>query len=84
MHAVYAVARTIDDLSDRSAGNRTTALRDFHTDLHRIWDGDAPQRPALRALAPIVRAHGLSPEPFDRLIEAGLTDQRVTRYETFD
>lgn len=84
LHAVYAVARTIDDLGDRATENRTTALQDFRTDLHRIWDGSGPQRPVLRALVPTVRLHGLSPEPFDRLIEAGLTDQRVTRYRTFD
>ncbi|ORX14251.1 hypothetical protein AWC27_20175 [Mycobacterium szulgai] len=84
LHAVYAVARTIDDLGDRGAGSRTAALLDFRTDLHRIWAGSPPQRPVLRALVPAVAAHGLSPDPFDRLIEAGLTDRRVTRYQTFE
>lgn len=84
LHALYAVARTIDDLGDREAGNRIAALDDFREDLHRIWAGGSPRRPVLRALAPTVRAHDLSPEPFDLLIEANLTDQRVTHYQTFD
>jgi len=84
LHAVYAVARTIDDLGDCAAGDRTAALRDFRTDLHRIWAGSVPRRPVLRALVPAVQTCGLSSEPFDRLIEAGLTDQRVSRYQTFD
>ena len=83
LHAVYAVARTIDDLGDRAPGNRTEALNDFRADLHRIWRGSAPKRPVLQGLAPTVRARGLTAEPFDRLIEANLIDQRVTRYDTF-
>ena len=83
LHAVYAVARTIDDLGDLAPGGRTAALHDFRADLHQIWRGSAPRRPVLQALAPTVRARGLTAEPFDRLIEANLIDQWVTRYDTF-
>lgn len=83
LHAVYAVARTIDDLGDLAPGDRIGALHDFCADLHQIWRGSAPRRPVLQALAPTVRARGLTVEPFDRLIEANLIDQRVTRYDTF-
>jgi squalene synthase HpnC len=83
LHAVYAVARTIDDLGDLAPGDRTAALHDFRADLHQIWRDRAPRRPVLRALAPTVRARGLTAEPFDRLIEANLIDQWVTRYDTF-
>ena len=83
LHAVYAVARTIDDLGDLAPGDRTAALHNFRADLHQIWRGSAPQRPVLQALAPTVRARGLTVEPFDRLIEANLIDQWVTRYDTF-
>ncbi|HUO40744.1 MAG TPA: squalene synthase HpnC [Mycobacterium sp.] len=84
LHAVYAVARTIDDLGDRADGDRTAALYDFRADLHGIWRASRPRRQVLQALAPTVRARGLTPEPFDDLIAANLIDQRVTRYDTFD
>ncbi len=37
----------------------------------------------LRRLVPTVRATGLPREPFDRLVEANLQDQRVTAYPTW-
>jgi squalene synthase HpnC len=83
LHAVYAVARTIDDLGDAAPGDRTAALIDFRADLHEIWRTGAPRHRTLQALTPTVHAHDLSAEPFDRLIEANLIDQRVTRYATF-
>ncbi len=84
LHAVYAVARTIDDLGDDFPGDRVAALNDFRADLHHIWRSGVPRRPVLRALVPTVRAHGLTVEPFDHLIEANLIDQRVSRYDTFE
>ncbi|SPM34645.1 Phytoene/squalene synthetase [Mycobacterium rhizamassiliense] len=84
LHAIYAVARTIDDLGDAAPGDRVVALNDFRADLHRIWRDDTPRSRVLQALAPTVRAHNLDTEPFDRLIEANLIDQRVSRYETFE
>jgi len=38
----------------------------------------------LRRLAGTVRDRGLPQEPFDRLIQANIMDQRVTRYATLD
>jgi squalene synthase HpnC len=84
LHAIYAVARTIDDLGDAAPGNRVAALNEFRDDLHRIWCGDLPLRPVLRSLVPTIQAHGMTSESFDRLIEANLVDQRISRYETFD
>lgn len=84
LHAIYAVARTIDDLGDATPGDRVAALNDFRADLHSIWRDGTPRSRVLQALAPTVRAHGLDAEPFDRLIEANLIDQRVSRYETFE
>jgi len=83
LHAVYAVARTIDDVGDVASGVRVDALNEFRVDLHRIWDDRAPQSTVLQALVPTVRARGLTAEPFDRLIEANLIDQRVSTYATF-
>jgi squalene synthase HpnC len=84
LHAVYVVARTIDDLGDLATGDRNAALHDFQSDLHEIWRTGAPGRPVLQALARTVRTRRLSAEPFDRLIEANLIDQRINRYATFD
>lgn len=57
----------------------------FETDLLRVFgSADGPPRhPLLLALQPVVRDHGLTPEPFLGLIEANRQDQRVTRYETY-
>ncbi|MBB5912116.1 squalene synthase HpnC [Nocardia transvalensis] len=84
LHAVYAVARTIDDVGDRSTGDRTARLLALRADLALVWTGDTPAEPVFRELAPTVAACGLAQEPFQRLIEANLADQRVTRYATFE
>ncbi|MFC5995798.1 squalene synthase HpnC [Pseudonocardia hispaniensis] len=85
LRAVYDVVRTIDDLGDEADGDRTARLREFADDLALVWAGGpaGPRSPVLRALVPTVAAFGLAREPFDRLIEANLQDQRVTRYETW-
>lgn len=79
--ALYDVARVIDDLGDESAGDRTAALSRFREDLPRAWDG-RPEEPVLQRLVPTIRARGLELEPFDRLVQANLRDQRVSRYAT--
>ncbi|MFF0342692.1 squalene synthase HpnC [Kribbella sp. NPDC004875] len=84
LHAVYGYARTVDELGDSHPGDRTAALRAFATDLDRIWTGQQPEHPVLRRLLPVVRAHGLTAEPFRHLIEANLQDQTVKFYETFE
>jgi squalene synthase HpnC len=43
-----------------------------------------PRHELMQRLQPTVRAHGIPPEPFQRLIEANRRDQAVTRYRTFD
>jgi squalene synthase HpnC len=85
LHSVYAVVRTIDDLGDEAAGDRTALLHEFASDLRRVWTpGRQPQQPVLQALVPTVRACGLAVDPFEALVEANLLDQRVTRYQGFD
>jgi squalene synthase HpnC len=84
LHAVYAVVRTIDQLGDESPGDRTAALHAFSQDLAAVWTTGRPRAPVLAALVPSVRRRGLPQEPFDRLVQANLQDQRVTRYERFE
>ena len=81
--AIYAVARTVDDLGDAAAGDRTALLEAFAADLARIWDGAEPAHPVVRGLVPTVRRHALAAAPFEHLIQANLQDQRVTRYHDF-
>jgi squalene synthase HpnC len=81
LSVLYDVARVIDDLGDEAEGDRTAALLRFREDLSRAWDGE-PEEPVLRRLVPVIRARGLEKEPFDRLVQANLQDQKVTRYAT--
>ncbi|WTA56494.1 squalene synthase HpnC [Kitasatospora purpeofusca] len=57
--------------------------RVFETALHPAR-GEAPRHPLLRPLVPLVDRHGLTPEPFRRLIEANRVDQTTTRYRDYD
>ncbi|MFD3870563.1 squalene synthase HpnC [Streptomyces sp. NPDC058623] len=72
-------------LDPAASDDRTAMLDALEADLMRVFGGtDGPPRhPLLLALPPVVRAHGLTPEPFLGLIEANRQDQRVTRYETY-
>ncbi|WP_327285857.1 MULTISPECIES: squalene synthase HpnC [unclassified Streptomyces] len=72
-------------LDPAAVDDRLAMLDAFEADLHRVFGGPGgpPRHPLLLALQPVVRAHGLTPEPFLGLIEANRQDQRVTRYETY-
>ncbi|MCX4626512.1 MULTISPECIES: squalene synthase HpnC [unclassified Streptomyces] len=72
-------------LDPAAADDRLAMLDAFEADLRRVFGGSdgPPRHPLLLALQPVVRAHGLTPEPFLGLIEANRQDQHVTRYETY-
>src|SRR5215470_17670204 len=82
--AVYDVARVVDDLGDDAPGDRVAQLEAFAADLATIWEGGTPRAAVLRQLAGTVRDRDLPREPFDRLIQANIMDQRVSRYATLD
>ena len=84
LHAIYGYARMVDEIGDAFTGDRTARLHELSADLGTIWSGGQPSDAVLRRLAPTVHARGMSAEPFERLIEANLQDQVVSRYETFD
>jgi squalene synthase HpnC len=87
LHAVYAVARLIDDTGDapdRSPAERIGALDDLAADLDRIWAAGDPAHPVLRALVPTVVDCAVTPAPFHALLEANRVDQVKRRYDTFD
>ena len=82
--AIYGVARLIDDIGDEAPGDRELLLDWVERELDRVFSGENPEHPAMRALAIQVRAHDLPDGPFRRLVEANRQDQAVARYETFD
>jgi squalene synthase HpnC len=85
LRVIYDVVRTIDDLSDATPGDATDALLAFRADLDSIWTpGAGPTHPVLRRLAPTVAELDLDSAPFCDVVEAGLMDQRIAGYTTFD
>ncbi|MFJ3961735.1 squalene synthase HpnC [Streptomyces sp. NPDC090036] len=75
-------------LDPAAVDDRPAVLDALEADLHRVFNASAgpagpPRHPLLQALQPVVRAHGLTPEPFLGLIEANRQDQRVARYGTY-
>ncbi|HEX5087647.1 MAG TPA: squalene synthase HpnC [Nocardioides sp.] len=84
LRALYAFARTVDELGDSAAGDRTVQLQELDAELSRIWTGGAVTDPVLAGLAITVRAHDLPAKPFHDLVAANLMDQTVNRYETFE
>jgi squalene synthase HpnC len=82
LHTVYAFARTVDDLGDRAAGDRTEQLHEFRDDLAEVWGSGRPELPVHQRLVEVVRRHELDQADFQKLVEANLQDQVVSRYET--
>lgn len=81
---LYAFARMVDDIGDAASGDRLAQLDAVSDELERVFAGAAPSAPLYQDLAHTVYACRLSPEPFDRLIEANRRDQVVQRYQTFE
>jgi squalene synthase HpnC len=85
--AVYAFCRAADDLGDEAGSpERATALLAWwRADLERTFDdAAAPRHPVFVALRSTARRRGLSIEPFRNLLDAFESDQRVSRYETWE
>jgi squalene synthase HpnC len=96
--ALYCFARLTDDLGDEAEGDeaegdeaegsedqvklRLKLLDELTADVHRIYDGQHPNAPALRALADTVKDCGVPAQPLLDLIQANRQDQQVTRYAT--
>ncbi|WP_326847051.1 squalene synthase HpnC [Streptomyces kaniharaensis] len=70
---------------------RLALLDGLERDLDRVFEAalhpdtaDRPRHPLMHPLVPLVDRHGLTPEPFRRLIEANRVDQTIARYATYD
>lgn len=83
LYALYGFARLVDDLGDEAEGDRLALLNWLDGELDALYAG-RPEHELLRRLLPTVRAHGIPPEPFRRLIQANRQDQTVSRYRTFE
>jgi squalene synthase HpnC len=81
--AIYGFARLVDELGDELDGDRRAALDWLEGELGRAFEGLA-EHPLLVRLQHTLAVHPLPRGPFVRLIEANRTDQRVTRYRSFD
>lgn len=89
------VARLLGvESAPQDPGFRPALLDGLERDLDRAFEAalspdaarpaaEGPRHPLMRALVPLVDRHGLTPEPFRRLIEANRVDQRVARYPRY-
>jgi squalene synthase HpnC len=83
LHAVYAFARTVDDVGDRADGDRTALLRSLDEQVTRTWAGEDVGDPVFDELRR--RVVDRAPERyFHDLVHANLQDQLVSRYPTFE
>lgn len=81
---VYAFCRHADDLADEIADSQESLrlLNELAEDVGRMYGG-RPNNLILQALQATVRQFDIPAEPFLKLIDAFVQDQRVKRYESF-
>ncbi|NEX62844.1 squalene synthase HpnC [Noviherbaspirillum galbum] len=87
VHAIYAFARSADDIADEGdalPSERLAALQSYEAELECITAGAAPALPVFRRLAQVIRGHALPLQPFHDLLSAFRQDVVTTRYATFD
>jgi squalene synthase HpnC len=93
---LYFFARLTDDLGDEAreapetteASTDVTELRlrlldELAADVDRIYAGQTPQSPVMRAMAETVRECEIPARPLHDLIQANRQDQQVTRYRGY-
>ncbi|AMO99813.1 squalene synthase HpnC [Collimonas arenae] len=86
MQAIYAFARTADDIADEgdaSAEQRLRALNGFETALDRIEQKLPAEDPLFQALQQTIVAYDLPLTPFRDLLSAFKQDVVTTRYGQF-
>ena len=86
IEALYAFARSADDLADEgtaSDAERLAALDAYRRALDAIERGETPARPPFFKLAAAIRAHGLPMALLRDLLDAFSQDVVKKRYATF-
>jgi squalene synthase HpnC len=81
-YALYAYCRSVDDLGDEYAGDKSEALDYWEQETEQCFRG-TPSHPFMIALQETIRAFDIPKEPFLKLVQANRMDQGVTRYPTF-
>ena len=85
--AIYAFARTADDIADEgdiSRQLRLHRLREMETALDAVEDGGADNTPLFQALADTITRYRLPVDLFRDLLSAFRQDVSKTRYADFD
>lgn len=87
VEAIYAFARSADDLADEgdaSPQQRLDALHAYELALGRIERREAPGNPMFDRLAAMIARHDLPMSPFYDLLSAFKQDVVTTRYANYD
>jgi len=87
VEAIYAFARSADDLADEGDAapeQRLAALKAYEDALARIEQGATEHEPMFERLAQVVREYDMPVKPLYELLSAFKQDVLVTRYATYD
>jgi squalene synthase HpnC len=87
VEAIYAFARSADDLADEgdaTPDERLAALNAYELQLQRIVRQEDGLPPMFERLARVIRDFGLPMAPFHDLLSAFKQDVVVQRYRTYD
>jgi squalene synthase HpnC len=87
VEAIYAFARSADDLADEGDAapeERLAALSAYEEALARIEQGATDHQPMFERLAQVVREYDLPLKPLYDLLSAFKQDVLVSRYQTYD
>jgi squalene synthase HpnC len=87
VQAIYAFARSADDIADEgdaTPAQRLAALHEYEAALVHIQLGQGTLAPMFQRLADVIAAHQLPLKPFHDLLSAFRQDVSVTRYQTYD
>jgi squalene synthase HpnC len=87
VEAIYAFARSADDLADEGDAapeERLAALTAYEDALARIEQGGTDHQPMFERLAQVVREFELPLKPMYDLLSAFKQDVLVSRYQTYD
>ena len=82
LYAIYAFCRSVDDLGDEFAGDRSAALDLWEEEIGRCFDG-VPRHPYMTALQNTIRTFDIPREPFLKLVQANRMDQTIHRHATY-
>ncbi len=84
VHALYAFARTADDLVDQPGLDPATALATFRHQFDDALAGRRPTRPVLAAMADTATTFSIPAAAFDRFFRSMEMDLAISSYATWN